>query len=103
MRSVVTLDRARDRGAGNSGAARRLATARPGPRPARAASRRSAVGYADGWHRAHSNTGAAYFDGHPVPLVGRVSMDLTTFDVTDQPAVQPGSWLELLGPHRGGR
>ena len=58
------------------------------------------VGYADGWHRSHSNAGAAYFDGHPVPLVGRVSMDLTTFDVTDQPAVQPGSWLELLGPHR---
>ena len=58
------------------------------------------VGYADGWHRLHSNGGVAYFDGHPVPLVGRVSMDLTTFDVTDQPAVQPGSWLELLGPHR---
>jgi alanine racemase len=58
------------------------------------------VGYADGWHRAHSNRGFAYFDGHPVPLVGRVSMDLTTFDVTDQPKVKPGSWLELLGPHR---
>jgi alanine racemase len=58
------------------------------------------VGYADGWHRSHSNAGAAYFDGHPVPLVGRVSMDLTTFDVTDQPEVRPGSWLELLGPHR---
>jgi alanine racemase len=58
------------------------------------------VGYADGWHRTHSNTGAAYFDGHPVPLVGRVSMDLMTFDVTDFPGVQPGSWLELLGPHR---
>jgi alanine racemase len=58
------------------------------------------IGYADGWLRSHSNAGAAYFDGHPVPLVGRVSMDLTTFDVTDQPKVQPGSWLELLGPHR---
>ncbi len=58
------------------------------------------VGYADGWHRSHSNTGAAFFDGHPVPLVGRVSMDLTTFDITDHPAIQPGSWLELLGPHR---
>jgi alanine racemase len=58
------------------------------------------VGYADGWHRSRSNTGAAYFDGHPVPLVGRVSMDLTTFDVTDLPQVQPGCWLELLGPHR---
>jgi alanine racemase len=56
------------------------------------------VGYADGWHRSLSNRGAAVFDGTPVPLVGRVSMDLTTFDVTDLPAVQPGSRLELLGP-----
>jgi alanine racemase len=58
------------------------------------------AGYADGWHRGHSNMGFAYFDGHPVPLVGRVSMDLTTFDVTDQPGLEPGSWIELLGPHR---
>jgi alanine racemase len=58
------------------------------------------VGYADGWHRGHSNSGAAFFDGDPVPLVGRVSMDLTTYDVTDRPRVRPGSWLELLGPHR---
>jgi alanine racemase len=29
-----------------------------------------------------------------------VSMDLTTFDVTDVPAVRVGSWLELLGSHR---
>ena len=58
------------------------------------------VGYADGWQRSHSNAGVAYFDGAPVRLVGRVSMDLTTFDVTDQPGVQPGSWLEFLGAHR---
>ena len=58
------------------------------------------VGYADGWLRGHSNKGAAYFDGHPVPLVGRVSMDLTTYDVTGATAIQPGSWLELLGAHR---
>jgi alanine racemase len=56
------------------------------------------VGYADGWHRSLSGRGRAFFDGTPVPLVGRVSMDLTTFDVTDQPAAQPGTWLELLGP-----
>lgn len=56
------------------------------------------VGYADGWHRALSGRGRAFFDGSPVPLVGRVSMDLTTFDVTCHPAVRPGDWLELLGP-----
>lgn len=56
------------------------------------------VGYADGWHRSLSNRGSARFDATPVPLVGRVSMDLTTFDVTGLLAIQPGTWLELLGP-----
>jgi alanine racemase len=58
-----------------------------------------AVGYADGFLRSLSNRAVACFDGSPVPLVGRVSMDLTTFDVTDIPAAQPGSWLEMIGPH----
>ncbi len=66
------------------------------PRPSRIAT--AAIGYADGWHRALSNRGAAIFDGRTVPLVGRVSMDLTTFDVTEHPRVQPGEWLELIGP-----
>ncbi|MGD0108593.1 MAG: alanine racemase [Rhodopila sp.] len=66
-------------------------------RPSRIAT--AALGYADGFHRSLSGRGSACFDGTPVPLVGRVSMDLTTFDVTDHPAVQPGSWLEVLGPH----
>jgi alanine racemase len=58
------------------------------------------VGYADGYHRALSNAATAYFDATPVPLVGRVSMDLTTFDVTDVPA-QPGDSLVLIGPSHG--
>ena len=56
------------------------------------------VGYADGWLRSLSNRGFACFDGVPVPLVGRVSMDLSTFDVTAAPGVQAGSWLDLIGP-----
>jgi len=58
------------------------------------------VGYADGWQRVLSNNTHAFFDGAPVPLVGRVSMDLTTFDITDHPAIAPGAWLELLGPRQ---
>jgi alanine racemase len=65
-------------------------------RPSRIAT--AGIGYADGLHRALSGHGRAFFDGTPVPLVGRVSMDLTTLDVTGHPAVQPGGWLELLGP-----
>ncbi len=66
-------------------------------RPSRIAT--AALGYADGFHRSLSGRGVACFDGTPVPLVGRVSMDLTTFDVTDFPTVQPGSWLEIIGRH----
>jgi alanine racemase len=58
------------------------------------------VGYADGFLRALSNAGSARFDGAAVPLVGRVSMDLTTFDVTDVPAGE-GDVLTLLGPGHG--
>ncbi len=60
----------------------------------------AAIGYADGWHRSLSNRGSAFFDGRAVPLVGRVSMDLATFDVTEHPGVRVGEWLELLGPER---
>lgn len=56
-----------------------------------------AAGYADGLPRALSNSGTVRFDGKPVPLVGRVSMDLATFDVTDQPNAIPGQMLELIG------
>jgi alanine racemase len=58
------------------------------------------VGYADGWPRALSNRGAAHFDGMTLPLVGRVSMDLSAYDMTDRPDIMPGDWLELIGPHR---
>jgi alanine racemase len=67
-------------------------------RPSRIAT--ACIGYADGWHRSQSGRGEACFDGRPVPLVGRVSMDLTTYDVTDHPGIVPGAWLELIGPGR---
>jgi alanine racemase len=67
-------------------------------RPSRIAT--AGIGYADGLHRSVSGRATAFFDDHPVPLVGRVSMDLTTFDVTDFPAIRPGHWLELIGPRQ---
>lgn len=66
-------------------------------RPSRIAT--VAVGYADGYIRGLSSRGLAYFDGIEVPLVGTVSMDTATFDVTDVPQAQEGGLLELLGPH----
>ena len=56
-----------------------------------------AIGYADGWPRALGNTGHALFDGHVLPLVGRVSMDLTTYDATGVPGLAEGSRVTLLG------
>lgn len=60
------------------------------------------VGYADGWPRALGNRGSAFIAGIRVPIVGRVSMDSITLDVTDVPAahLQPGAPVELLGPHQ---
>jgi alanine racemase len=57
------------------------------------------VGYADGYHRSGSNRAEAAIDGQAVPVVGRVSMDLTILDVTDvAPAARaPGSMVELIG------
>ena len=62
------------------------------------------AGYADGYFRALSSSdkkpgAAGYIGEHRAPLVGRVSMDLTTFDVTDVPEnlVKRGGFVELLG------
>jgi alanine racemase len=59
-----------------------------------------AVGYADGYLRSLSNRGRAVVGGREVPVVGRVSMDLTTLDVTGVPetAARPGAFAELIGP-----
>lgn len=61
------------------------------------------VGYADGWPRYLSNRGGAYIGGIRVPIVGRVSMDSITLDVTDVPEalLYPGAPVELLGSHQG--
>jgi alanine racemase len=57
-----------------------------------------AVGYADGWLRSMSQRGSGRIGGRRVPLLGRVSMDLVVFDISDvDPAlVQPGGFIELL-------
>ncbi len=56
------------------------------------------IGYADGWPVSLSNRGRASLDGCVLPLVGRVSMDLTLFDATGAPAIRAGDMVELIGP-----
>lgn len=70
------------------------------------------VGYADGYMRSSSGSGVplrdavptggeGYVAGKKVPIIGRVTMDLTSFDVTDLPedALKPGDFIELFGKH----
>ena len=72
----------------------------------------AAAGYADGLHRAWSSAGVplrqvepkggiGFVAGRRVPVLGRISMDLTAFDVTElgPEGVAPGDLIELFGPN----
>jgi alanine racemase len=57
-----------------------------------------ALGYADGIPRTLSNKGVGAIAGVRVPVVGRVSMDLITLDVSDLPELpQIGKEVEVMG------
>ena len=70
-------------------------TAQPGTRIATVG-----IGYADGYPWSLGNRGIAAVGGHRVAVIGRVSMDLITLDVTgvSDELVQPGSLVDLIGP-----
>ncbi len=53
------------------------------------------IGYADGYLRAFSGRGKAVFGGESLPVIGRVSMDLVTLDVTAVPDLREGDWVEI--------
>lgn len=69
-----------------------------------------AAGYADGWHRALSGSGVPLREalgpgghgmvaGRKVGILGRITMDLATFDITDVPEgdVRAGDYISLFG------
>jgi alanine racemase len=61
-----------------------------------------ALGYADGFFRAHSNKAKLYYNNQPCPVIGRVSMDLVTIDIsniTGKPPIQ-GDAVEILGANQ---
>jgi alanine racemase len=57
----------------------------------------AAAGYADGypWHSAHGT--AALVNGWRAPVLGRVSMDMISVDLTDLPPASPGDRVVLWG------
>jgi alanine racemase len=56
-----------------------------------------AIGYADGVHRIRSNRGHALVRGRRAPLVGTVSMDAITLDVSDVQGAAVGDEVTLIG------
>jgi alanine racemase len=60
------------------------------------------AGYADGLPRSLSSRGAVYFQDQRLPIVGRVSMDSMTVDISSLPddALDLGSIVEVIGPHQ---
>lgn len=61
-----------------------------------------ALGYADGFLRSLSGKGVVFIGDtlKPCPIIGRVSMDLVTVDITALPGAepQPGDWVDVFGP-----
>lgn len=59
-----------------------------------------AMGYADGWLRTLGGKGAAWHEGVRLPIVGRISMDSLTIDISAlaEDCLSEGDFVELLGP-----
>ncbi len=57
-----------------------------------------AMGYADGYPRSAPDGTPVTVDGVPTRLIGRVSMDMLTIDLTPVPGAGLGSRVELWGP-----
>jgi alanine racemase len=56
------------------------------------------IGYSDGYNRHLSNKGFVVVNGSKAPVIGRVSMDLVTIDITGL-TCQVGDAVEIIGPH----
>ena len=53
------------------------------------------IGYADGYLRAFSGKGMAHSHGLPLPVIGRISMDLVTLDISAAPDLREGDWVDV--------
>ncbi|MCG6954594.1 MAG: alanine racemase, partial [Gemmatimonadetes bacterium] len=62
-----------------------------------------AMGYGDGLPRNLGNRGFALVHGARVPIIGRISMDVTVVDITDVAGVSPGDVATFIGSDGGAR
>ncbi len=58
------------------------------------------VGYANGFSRALSNTGRVLIRGRRVPVIGTVTMNTMTVNVTDIPGVERGDEVVIIGKQK---
>ncbi len=58
------------------------------------------VGYANGFSRALSNTGRVLIRGRRVPVIGTVTMNTLTVNVTDIPGVERGDEVVMIGKQK---
>ena len=60
-----------------------------------------ALGYGDGHPRALGSRGEVFVGGQAAPVIGRISMDSTTIDVSGLPEgqVRPGTLVDVIGPN----
>ncbi len=57
------------------------------------------LGYADGMMRSAGNSATCRIGSAAAPVVGRISMDLATLDITDLPidSLGPGTFVDIIG------
>ena len=59
------------------------------------------IGYADGFSRRLSNgKGSVWIKGRQVPVIGRVSMDMTAINLNKIEGIKEGEEVEIFGKHR---
>ncbi|MBA5724025.1 alanine racemase [Candidatus Liberibacter sp.] len=70
----------------------------------------AAIGYSDGYPLSLSGIdsengtsrlsgGKGFVKGHFVPILGKITMDMTMFDITDAPGIQVGDYIQIFGPN----
>ena len=57
------------------------------------------VGYADGYLRSLSSNSYVFFNGIKMPVIGRISMDCITIDISSSPtgSIKLGEFIEIIG------
>ena len=53
------------------------------------------IGYADGFLRSRGPGGQVFWQGEPLPVIGKVSMDMITVDASGHGKLREGDWLDI--------